>query len=115
MLDKEKISEQMYGKVAQYNYSCRVSDMTGSLQTVEVKVGQLEAGDLDGSDAFIVSAGSLGVWVWLGRHSSLEERRAALGAGGSFLRGRGLPEYTAVTRVAQGGEPEEFRSLFNSW
>ena len=57
-----------------------------------------------------------GAWGDLLREQEvLEERRAALGAGQSFLKGRGLPEYTALTRVAQGGEPEEFKSLFNNW
>ena len=91
---------------------CRVSDVTGSMKTELVKTGELSRSDLEGEDAFLVSVGELGVWVWLGRRSSAEERRAAMELGERFIRESGLPRHTALTRVAQGGEPGDFTSLF---
>lgn len=32
-----------------------------------------------------------------------------------FIKKKGYPNTTAVTRVVDGGEPVEFRALFNSW
>ena len=82
------------------------------MKTELVKTGELSRSDLEGEDAFLVSAGELGVWVWLGRRSSAEERRAAMELGERFIRESGLPRHTALTRVAQGGEPGDFTSLF---
>merc|ERR1719430_1633550 len=45
----------------------KVSDVTGEMKTEQVKEGNLSKDDLDAKDAFLVSAGALGIWVWLGR------------------------------------------------
>ena len=44
--------------------------------------------------------------------AAVEERRAAMELGERFIRESGLPRHTALTRVAQGGEPGDFTSLF---
>merc|ERR1712037_674550 len=62
----------------------------------------------------LVSAGALGIWVWLGRKATKEERQSAMQLGEKFIRENGLPPQTALTRTFQGGEPEEFKSLFHS-
>merc|ERR1712130_414724 len=61
-----------------------------------------------------MSAGALGIWVWLGRKATKEERQSAMQLGEKFIRENGLPPQTALTRTFQGGEPEEFKSLFAS-
>ena len=48
------------------------------METELVKEGDLSKDDLDPNDAFLVSAGALGIWVWLGRHATAEERQGAL-------------------------------------
>merc|ERR1719318_1745030 len=45
----------------------KVSDVTGEMKTEQVKEGNLSKNDLDPNDAFLVSAGALGIWVWLGK------------------------------------------------
>jgi len=32
-----------------------------------------------------------------------------------FIKKKGLPNSTSVTRVIEGGEPSDFKSLFKSW
>jgi hypothetical protein len=32
-----------------------------------------------------------------------------------FIKKKGYPDHTQVTRVIDGGEPEEFKSLFSGW
>merc|ERR1711942_651317 len=92
----------------------KVSDVTGEMKTEQVKEGDLSKDDLDPNDAFLVSAGALGIWVWLGQKATKEERQSAMQLGEKFIRENGLPPQTALTRTFQGGEPEEFKSLFAS-
>ena len=99
---------------AENHLSLRVSDVTGEMKTEQVKEGDLSKDDLDPNDAFLVSAGALGIWVWLGRKATKEERQSAMQLGEKFIRENGLPPQTALTRTFQGGEPEEFKSLFHS-
>merc|ERR1712130_488671 len=88
--------------------------MSAGMIAEQVKEGNLSKDDLDANDAFLVSAGALGIWVWLGRKATKEERQSAMQLGGKFIRENGLPPQTALTRTFQGGEPEEFKSLFAS-
>merc|ERR1711963_115157 len=90
----------------------RISDVTGAMETELVKEGDLSKDDLDPNDAFLVSAGALGIWVWLGRHATAEERQGAMRLGEKFILEKELPKGTALTRTFQCGEPDEFRTLF---
>ena len=92
----------------------RVSDVTGEMKTEQVKEGNLTKDDLDPNDAFLVSAGAMGIWVWLGRQATKEERKSVMQFGDKFIKDNGLPPQTALTRTFQDGEPEEFKSLFAS-
>jgi len=66
-------------------------------------------------DSFIVDNGSQGIWVWIGKKASSKERIEAMRNAQGFLRKKGYPDHTPVSRVIDGGEPEEFRSLFSRW
>merc|ERR1712203_660386 len=90
----------------------KVSDVTGEMKTEQVKEGNLTKDDLDPNDTFLVSAGAMGIWVWLGRQATKEERQSVMQLGEKFIREKGLPPQTALTRTFQNGEPEEFKSLF---
>ena len=92
----------------------KVSDVTGEMKAEQVKEGNLTKDDLDPNDAFLVSAGAMGIWVWLGRQATKEERKSAMQLGDKFIKDNGLPPQTALTRTFQDGEPEEFKSLFAS-
>ncbi len=59
--------------------------------------------------------GSHGVWAWIGKKASSKERIEAMRNAQGFIRKKGYAENTPVTRVIDGGEPEEFRSLFSNW
>jgi len=93
----------------------KVSDITGEMKTDLVKSGDLAQSDLEGTDAYLVNGGGLGIWMWLGRHSSPEERKAVMSLGDRFISEQNLPPHTQLARVFQGGEPEEFKSLFSEW
>lgn len=66
-------------------------------------------------DSFIIDNGVHGVWVWIGKRASPKERIEAMRNAQGFIRKKGYADRTPVTRVIDGGEPEEFRSLFSGW
>lgn len=85
------------------------------MTTELVKTGDLEKDDLNGDDAFLVSGGQLGIWIWLGKKATMDERKAAMALGEKFIKDNNMPRHTALTRTFQTGEAEEFKTLFTSW
>jgi len=94
-------------------YSC--SDITGNLNIELIKQGNLQRNDLIADDSFIINAGDLGIWVWLGRKSNAQERKMAMETGLKFIKDNDLSPNTKLTKVFMNGEPEEFRCLFINW
>lgn len=94
-------------------YQC--SDEDGTYKVIEIKSGPLEQGDLKSEDSFIVDNGPAGIWVWVGRKASSKERTEAIRNAQGYVKKKGYPNNTPVTRVVDGGEPTEFKALFTSW
>ncbi|XP_067943268.1 advillin-like isoform X3 [Watersipora subatra] len=92
-----------------------VSDEGGTLKIEEVKTGPLHKSDLDSKDSFIVDNGEAGVWVWNGKQASKQERSEAMRNAVGFCKKKGYANKTSVTKVADGGEPTEFKNLFKTW
>ena len=99
------------GKVKLY----RCSDSEGKLVLTEVKDGPLKQEDLKSEDSFLVDNGNFGIWVWIGKRASEGERREAMRNAQGFIKAKSLKSGTPVTRVIDGGEPAEFKSLFQQW
>lgn len=66
-------------------------------------------------DSYIVDNGARGIWVWIGKKASSKERIESMRNAQGFIKKKGYPDHTQVTRVIDGGEPEEFQSLFSRW
>ncbi|XP_065344773.1 villin-1-like [Cloeon dipterum] len=94
-------------------YHC--SDESGTLKVTEVKTGPLSQSDLSSTDSYIVDNGANGIWVWVGKRASPKERVEAMRNAHGFVKKKGYPSHTAVTRVIDGGEPVDFKQLFVSW
>ena len=69
-------------------YLC--SDETGSFKVEELKGGPLEHSDLDSNDAFIVDNGLLGIWVWIGKKATKQERKQAMTNAQNFVKDKGM-------------------------
>lgn len=81
-----------------------------------LKQGQLNQGDLESKDCFILDTGSNnGLFAWIGKEASKEERVQAMKSAESFLEKQGLPKWTKVERIVDGGETAMFKQYFNSW
>ena len=57
-------------------YQC--SDEDGTLKIRELKGGPLEQKDLQSKDTFIIDNGNFGIWVWVGKKASPNERTEAM-------------------------------------
>ena len=94
----------------------RCSDAEGDkLVLTEVKDGPLVQEDLRSEDSFLVDNGNNGIWMWIGKRASELERREAMRNAQGFIKAKGLNSGTTVTRVVDGGEPAEFKTLFQNW
>nr|XP_023665346.1 gelsolin-like [Paramormyrops kingsleyae] len=71
---------------------------------------------LESSDCFILDHGSDGrIFVWKGKESNAEERRAAMKAADEFIRKMGYPKHTQVQILPERGETPLFKQFFNKW
>ena len=72
-------------------YVC--SDESGSLHIRETKGAPLEQSDLDSNDAFIVDNGKIGIWVWIGKKATRQERAEAMRNAQGFIKKKGLLKF----------------------
>jgi len=109
--EDEEFEKAVYNEIKLY----RCTDDDGRLKVIQVKDGPLFQSDLTSNDSYIVDNGANGIYVWVGKSASKQERSEAMRNGLGFAMKKGYPTATNVTRVIDGGEPAEFRSLFNQW
>eukprot|EP00056_Hartaetosiga_gracilis_P012462 m.198992 g.198992 ORF g.198992 m.198992 type:complete len:666 (-) comp13692_c2_seq2:133-2130(-) len=93
----------------------RVSNASGSMTITEVEETPLKQELLDTMDAFILDTGAAGIFVWVGKGAEKEERAFAMKSGIDFLKQKGYPNHTPVTRVVEGGETPLFKQNFQGW
>ncbi|CAG5115853.1 unnamed protein product, partial [Candidula unifasciata] len=94
-------------------YSCREED--GTLRIQEVKPGPLSRKDLQSDDSFIIDNSPAGTWLWVGKKASPKEKKEAMRNAVGFLKKKGYPSDTKVTRVVEAAEPSDFKCLFKDW
>eukprot|EP00730_Choanoeca_flexa_P008954 TRINITY_DN12561_c0_g5_i1.p1 TRINITY_DN12561_c0_g5~~TRINITY_DN12561_c0_g5_i1.p1 ORF type:complete len:835 (+),score=300.76 TRINITY_DN12561_c0_g5_i1:1495-3999(+) len=93
----------------------KVSDASGSMQVTEISEKPYKKEQLDTNDAFIVDCGAAGIYVWVGRGASKEERAFSMRTGTDFIKQKGYPNHTPVTRVVEKAETPDFKEKFASW
>ncbi|XP_021281509.1 villin-3 isoform X1 [Herrania umbratica] len=87
-----------------------------SITDGEVKIveGELSKGLLENNKCYILDCGAE-VFVWVGRVTQVEDRKAASQVAEEFVTGHNRPKTTRITRVIQGYETNSFKSNFDSW
>ncbi|MCD9643186.1 hypothetical protein HAX54_030406 [Datura stramonium] len=88
---------------------CSISD--GQVSPVD---GELSKSSLENNKCYLLDCGAE-VFVWVGRVTQLEERKAAIQTAEEYLVSQNRPKATRVTRVIQGYETHSFKSNFDSW
>ncbi|GMH18709.1 hypothetical protein Nepgr_020550 [Nepenthes gracilis] len=81
---------------------------------VESTDGELSKGILDNNRCYLLDCGDE-IFVWVGRVTQVEERKAACQAAEDFITSQNRPKATRITRVIQGYETHSFKSHFDSW
>ncbi|KAK8496967.1 hypothetical protein V6N13_126020 [Hibiscus sabdariffa] len=87
-----------------------------SITDGEVKIagGELSKGLLENNKCYLLDCGSE-VFIWFGRVTQVEDRKAACQVAEDFVGGQQRPKTTRITRVIQGYENTSFKSNFDSW
>ncbi|XP_059309256.1 villin-2-like [Lycium ferocissimum] len=88
---------------------CSIAD--GQVSPVD---GELSKSSLENNKCYLLDCGAE-VFVWVGRVTQLEERKAAIQTAEEYLVSQNRPKATRVTRVIQGYESHSFKSNFDSW
>lgn len=92
-----------------------LSDASGSLTTTEITDRPLKKDMLLSEDAFILEAGSSGVFAWVGKGATKAEKTAAMTNAQKFVKDKGLPDWTPIARYVEGGEAPTFKQYFAVW
>ncbi|WOK99111.1 hypothetical protein Cni_G07823 [Canna indica] len=69
---------------------------------------------LENNKCYLLDCGAE-VFIWVGRVTQVDERKAASKAAEDFIINENRPKATRVTQVIQGYEPQTFKSYFESW
>lgn len=76
--------------------------------------GELSKSLLENNKCYLLDCGSE-VFVWVGRVTQVEDRKAAIQAAEDLLASQNRPKATRVTRLIQGYETHSFKSNFDTW
>ncbi|KAK3931726.1 Gelsolin [Frankliniella fusca] len=93
----------------------KVSDATGSLKVDKLAQKPLSQSELSTNDAFILDAGASGIYVWVGRKSTKDEKLESMKKGEKYLADNKYPSWTKIQRVVEGSEPAGFKQYFGDW
>ncbi|XP_077159180.1 villin-like protein [Paroedura picta] len=66
-------------------------------------------------DCHILDQGGFKIYVWRGKESSQEEKKAAFSRAVGFIQAKGYPTTTNVEVVNDGAESAMFKQLFKKW
>lgn len=67
-------------------------------------------------DCFVLNTGRVsGVFAWIGKEATKEEKAKVMEVSEKFLAKEGLPKWTPVRRIVQGTETTMFKQFFQVW
>ncbi|VBB32433.1 unnamed protein product [Acanthocheilonema viteae] len=93
----------------------RVSDELGKMNIQMVSQGNFQYSQLESKDAFILDAYNGGIYVWIGKNCTINERKKAMAYATEYIESKGKSKNTQVVRVLEGAEPIAFTQWATSW
>ncbi|XP_059646291.1 villin-3 isoform X1 [Cornus florida] len=87
------------------------SIIDGQVKTID---GELSKNMLENNKCYLLDCGAE-VFVWFGRVTQVEDRKAASQSAEEFVASQNRPKSTRITRIIQGYETHSFKSNFDSW
>ncbi|KAL0275575.1 UNVERIFIED_CONTAM: hypothetical protein PYX00_003387 [Menopon gallinae] len=107
----EKFETNYDNKVSLY----KVSDSSGGLQVEKLSEKPLSRSMLQSEDCFILDTVTSGIFAWIGKGSTKQEKEEVIKKSEEFITQKNYPRWTRITRVVEGGEPSTFKEYFSSW
>ena len=62
-----------------------------------------------------MDTGPSGVFVWIGKGATRQERNDSMMRAEGYLTAKGLPDWTPITRVTEHSESVMFKAAFSKW
>lgn len=81
---------------------------------VKIVEGELSKAMLENNRCYLLDCGAE-IFVWFGRVTQVEDRKAACQAAEEFVGNQTRPKSTRIMRIIQGYETHSFKSAFDSW
>lgn len=75
---------------------------------------ELTKSNLENNKCYLLDCGAE-VFVWVGRVTQVDERKAAIQAAEEFIASQNRPKSTCIMRLIQGYETHSFKANFDSW
>ncbi|XP_050533293.1 actin depolymerising venom protein gelsolin 1-like [Daktulosphaira vitifoliae] len=66
-------------------------------------------------DCFILDTVSSGIYVWIGKKGTTQEKVESLKRAQAFIKENNYPAWTRVVRIVEGSEPTAFKQYFDGW
>ncbi|XP_053119800.1 villin-like protein isoform X2 [Hemicordylus capensis] len=107
----EKADELQKANVRLYH----VYENGKDLVVQEIATRPLTQDLLQREDCHILDQGGFKIYVWRGKDSSKEEKKAAFSRAVGFIQAKGYPPTTNVEVVNDGAESAMFKQLFQKW
>nr|GLL47437.1 villin-2 [Ipomoea trifida] len=76
--------------------------------------GELSKSILENNRCYLLDCGAE-VFVWVGRLTQLDEKKAAIRTSEEFVGSQKRPKSTHITQLIQGNETNSFKAKFDSW
>ena len=105
--DKKAASDTML-------YRIKEGEKNGKRILTTEKLKSVSRSLLDADDTFILVCPAE-IYAWIGKEASDAERKNAMIKAQQFIRTANKPNWTPITRVIQGAEPQLFKSKFSDW
>lgn len=98
----------------------KLSDASGTLEKTEVEKRATKPGAaaafhrdmLDTNDVFILDCGGSGIFAWVGKGASPQEKKSAMKFATEFISIMGYPDWIPVTRIVEKAETPLFKQNF---
>nr|XP_008110418.1 PREDICTED: villin-like protein [Anolis carolinensis] len=110
-LPDEKADELQKANVRLYH----VYENGKDLVVQEIATRPLTQDLLRHEDCHILDQGGFKIYVWRGKDSSKEEKKAAFSRAVGFIQAKGYPASTNVEVINDGAESAMFKQLFQKW
>jgi len=90
----------------------QLSDATGKLVMTEVTDRPLKKEMLLTEESFILDTGSSGIYAWVGKKASSQEKARAMKYAMDFIKEHNYPEWTPICKIVERAETPLFKQHF---